>query len=179
MFDWQYAWCARDTGIWFGFLTGAVLYKLGFVRPLTFILLLLFCIPIALDGGIQTFSTLISIGSDIHGSEGYHSNNLLRFLTGAFFGLGLSLYLSQYIITPKKNTEKFALYKIVILSLCVLSLIYFVLIGIWDITSKETKPTNSLDSTPKIQEGFFFERRRDGECPTDIATGPLNLDCFF
>lgn len=179
IFDWQYAWCARDTGVWLGFLAGAIIYKMGFIKPINFIVLIIFCIPIALDGGIQTLATLISFGSDTLLDEGYHSNNLFRFLTGALFGIGLSLFLTQYILTKRKTAKKYNPYKVMLITLALLSLVYFVLVGLWSMSSTKINPTNALDSVPKVQEGFFFERRKDGECPTDIVTGPLNLECFF
>src|SRR5260221_5462908 len=96
LYDYQYAWCSRDTGIWFGVTAIAYLIKYRKIKPIKWYWVLPFIIPIALDGGIQTIFTILNIqgsGSIIE-SPMYISNNLVRFITGPFFGIGLSLWVS-------------------------------------------------------------------------------------
>lgn len=179
----QCAWCARDMGIWFGFLSAALLYKKGFFGKIKWYHLFIFTLPIALDGGMQTIFTLINLESTggLSPEVQYVSNNLTRFVTGTIFGSGLSLFTSPFLLGQDKKTEwnfkgflrKYGMYAIGCLA------IYVSLIQIWGFTSPEYKPTNFLDSIPKIQEDDFFARRRNGDCPTTGQEGVLAIDCFF
>jgi len=183
VFDNQFAWCARDTGIWIGMFSGALLYKFGYLKKISIYFLPIFIIPIALDGGIQTIATFASLGTDgnIVSEIAYVSNNLTRFLTGSFFGLGLALFLFPYII-KQREFKKFKinnnLARIGIYMICIVFL-QFSIVQIWNITSTNYKPTNAFDSVPKVQEDNFFERRKNGECPTVDATELVDLECFF
>lgn len=189
--DYQYAWCSRDTGIWIGFLIAAILYKFGYLKKIKWYYFLIFLIPIALDGGIQTLATIPNIDSSggISSHIFYVSNNLFRFLTGAWFGIGLSLLLTPNIIQPATFTEdtktKFKKLlnlnsKIKYVSLfSFIFIIYFLMVSLWSLTSKEVKPLNTLDSKPKIQETNFFVRRGYGECPTTDPNDLFNFSCFF
>ncbi|TFG55992.1 MAG: DUF2085 domain-containing protein [Methanomassiliicoccus sp.] len=67
--------CARDLGILIGLMTGVSLY-MGVRRKVSWSVLALFLVPMALDGGLQAISD-------------YESSNPLRTLTGALAGLAL------------------------------------------------------------------------------------------
>ncbi|MCA9386902.1 DUF2085 domain-containing protein [Candidatus Dojkabacteria bacterium] len=206
IFDYQYAWCARDFGIWLGVLTGSVLYKIKFLKPIKIWWLPIFIIPIALDGGIQTITTLGAINpfGIIQGDDFYVSNNLFRFLTGSFLGLGVALFIAQNIVEanrytkievireqvrallPQKLVENRLIaslyntnWKRIVITMLLLLLIYFCLIQVWDLSSHGHKPINSLDSIPKIQHDYFFIRRLHGECPTDRDSGLFNFECLL
>ncbi len=194
IFDHQYAWCARDTGIWIGFFIGAVLYKFRFLKQINFLYLIIFILPIALDGGIQTLFTFGNLNEAGEISNiGYFSNNFLRFLTGSFFGLGLSLFLAPNIIEQIKKSESIKLIqklkrilnplnnqvKRITFTMITLVILYIFMIMIWGLTSKNYLPTNPIDSVPKVQEGYFFTRRLNGECPATEETGILNFECLL
>ncbi len=199
LFDYQYAWCARDTGIWIGVLAASVGYKFRFFKGIGFLTLILFVIPIGLDGGIQTINTLLNFNSTGEVADiGYYSNNLTRFLTGSFVGIGVGLFLAPNIV-ERHIFPKFQSFKVLKLEKIInvlrvnlnnqfrrvgsvmvgMFILYFSLVFLWAITSNEHKPTNALDSVPKVQEGFFFVRRANGECPTDEFTGILNFECLL
>ncbi|MCA9380677.1 DUF2085 domain-containing protein [Candidatus Dojkabacteria bacterium] len=197
IFDYQYAWCARDFGIWLGLSIGSVLYKIGILKKVKIWHLVLFITPIALDGGIQTITTLEAINpfGIIQGDNFYVSNNLFRFLTGSFFGLGVSLFIAQNIIESRhyrfikkiKAKAKNKLpnwifntnWKRIIITMVGLLIVYFLLIQIWNLSSHEYKPTNALDSIPKVQHDYFFIRRAHGECPADKESGLFNFECLL
>ena len=67
----QFPLCARCTGMLFGYIIALI-----FIPFFHFNLwILLLCIPLAIDGGIQYITS-------------YESNNLRRFLTGILYGFG-------------------------------------------------------------------------------------------
>jgi uncharacterized membrane protein len=182
--DNQYAWCARDTGIWLGFLIGAILYRKGVLRKIKWYQVIIFILPILIDGLTQTIFTFINIDSDstLNPEVQYVSNNLFRFVTGSFFGLGLSLFITPNVLEPYGKPKFFNFknaFKKLSLTMLVLLFIYISLVQIWSLTSSSYKPTNLLDSEPKIQTDDFFLRRKNGDCPTDTSNDVLALNCFF
>lgn len=182
--DFQHAWCARDFGIWSGIFVSAWSYKLGFIKDIRFKYLILLAIPIALDGGIQTIATLNNLtpSGQIDGDILYSSNNLFRFITGSLFGVGVGLFISQFFVETefkiKYENTRMTLQKISII-MALLFLTYFSSVLLWQITGVETKPTNILDSEPKLQEEGFFIRRANGECPNEGSLDLINFNCFF
>ena len=99
IFDFQYAWCARDTGIWIGIFIGSFLTKLRFLKGVRWYMLILFILPIGLDGGIQTIATFLGLlNSGLSNSPAYLSNNFLRFLTGFVFGIGMGSWISKVLL---------------------------------------------------------------------------------
>jgi uncharacterized membrane protein len=196
IYDLQYAWCARDTGIWTAVALTAWALKMKIVRPIKWYWVIPFSIPIALDGGIQTIFTMLNLSytGGLAGIPLYSSNNLVRFLTGAFFGIGLSLWISGTFIEHefKDSIVENKKYKLRILnffgnsqvrSVARLMMISFVLyafsVSIWQLTSRKVLPTDSIDSAVKLQSKNFFERRTNGICPTKGAEDLINFECFF
>lgn len=187
LYDYQYAWCSRDTGIWFGVLIVALLFKLKKLKPIAWYWVIPFMIPIALDGGLQTIFTFLNITPDgtLAGETIYASNNLARFITGGIFGMGISLWISgsllpedaQNELKESKSSRKQS-FKIVGI-IAILFLVYFSLVSAWNLTSSENKPSDILDSAVKIQSENFFARRENGICATESMSDLFNLDCFL
>lgn len=185
MFDYQYAWCARDVGIWLGILFGAIHVARAPESRLRWYWLLPFIIPIALDGGIQTIATLFAVNP--YGATGdpvYISSNLTRFITGALFGFGLSWWLSRTmldaatlkvvsVVETLQSKWKQARYW-----LAGLLVSYVVILFAWNLTSPGNPPIDLLDTAPKHPPTEFFIRRRYGACPT-TAADYIALDCFI
>lgn len=175
LFDTQFAWCARDTGIWTGIFFTALAVKFFKLKPIKWYFLLLFLVPIALDGGIQTISTIRGIG--VASSEIFYlSNNFFRYVTGFFLGMGVSLWISPQIINKAGagvTTKKF-------LAIFFLGVVfYLVLVFLWQVTSYRVLPSNILDSVAKERSEMYFERRKDAPCPTSGIADIIQIDCFF
>lgn len=154
--DYQYGWCTRCTFIWLTiFLTG-LLVKVFKVKKINWYWYAIFIMPIALDGIIQTVATLIGLTtiSNIY----YMSNNLIRMLTGSFFGIGFGLFIWQNlsdsgIIELKEKLPKkkqINVFSITILLLVLSAVLYFLAVVIWQQTSINYLPENLLDFAVKI-----------------------------
>lgn len=172
IFDHQVAWCVRDVAIWLGILSGALLVWRWPNIKLRWYWLIIFVLPVALDGGIQTISTIAAQIQNPAAVPGYLSNNFLRFITGSWFGLGMSLYLSHILLTGGVEAEAaqmpaIKLRKYLAATMFCLVTIYIGFILLWDATGSAIQPTNLLDSIPKMATGDFYTRRRNGICPTD------------
>ncbi len=194
LFDYQFAWCSRDTGIWLGIWITAILLKFNKIKGIKWYWVLPFMVPIALDGGLQTIFTMFNISSSgaLLGMPLYVSTNFTRFMTGSVFGIGLSLWLSPLIkedvntVLDKakelgNNTKGFLksnISKILLLCLCMIPL-YLVIFGFWDLTSTVNKPLYPLDEVVKSPVEGFLARRQDAVCPTEGVQDFLNFDCFF
>jgi uncharacterized membrane protein len=186
IFDYQLAWCARDTGIWFGILLTAVLVRTGFLRSVKWYWIIPFLIPMALDGGLQTLFTVFSLDQNgvLADNPLYVSSNFTRFITGSMFGIGLGWWMAIQIktmsgieIDPRKfNISRYL--KLAIISLTMF-VVYFGIVQIWNITSVENKPLDSLDFAVRTPRGNFFARRENAICPTENVTDLVNLDCFI
>jgi uncharacterized membrane protein len=183
LFDYQYAWCARDTGIWLGILVAALYMRRKDAQSLPWYWFLVFMVPMAMDGGIQTVATMLGL-TTLNGSTAeilYISNNFTRFLTGAIFGLGLSLVFSGYLSDKVKNVNfslnhrKFWPHFTVLVTLVVLVL-YPLLVQAWNVTSPKHGPSDALDSIVKLPPDKLFIRRQYGACPT-LVTGLLSFNC--
>lgn len=90
IYDYQCAWCTRDTFIWGAILAVALIVKFYKVKTIRWYWVLPFVIPIALDGGIQTIATIMGYDDE---DPFYMSTNTMRMLTGGLFGTGLGLWL--------------------------------------------------------------------------------------
>lgn len=194
LYDYQYAWCARDTGIWLGVALTAWALKYKKVRAIKWYWIIPFVIPIALDGGLQTIFTMLNITNSggLSGIPIYSSNNLVRFLTGSFFGIGLSLFVSGTFLesTQKEESEvkeKFYFKNFfkskqvwaVTKLMGLLLIIYLVTVALWQGTSAKFLPSDFADSAVRLQDSNFFERRSNGACPTTGVNDLFNLECFF
>ncbi|MFS8131027.1 MAG: DUF2085 domain-containing protein [Candidatus Dojkabacteria bacterium] len=194
IFDYQFAWCARDTGIWLAIFTTAILVKLNKLPKLRWYWTIPFIIPMALDGGLQTIFTFLNINpmGDVTGMPLYVSNNFSRFLTGAIFGIGLGWWISQQLriasqegkvknvddLFPKfKNVKNYIVSTILLI--LGLGVAYFGFVTLWNITSVSNKPLDALDAAVKTPATDFFARRGNGVCPTAGINDILDLDCFF
>lgn len=209
LYDFQFAWCARDTGIWIGIWITALLIKFNKVKGIKWYWVFPFMIPIALDGGIQTVFTILNVSSQgvLTGLPLYMSTNLTRFMTGAVFGIGLSLWLSPMLkaegeggrfaeetkfIKDEDNSKSKRLtflsksspflksQPFKILSLCFLMFpIYLVLFTLWNSTSEVNKPIPPLDFVVKAPQQDFLTRREDAICPTNGFEDLFAFDCFL
>jgi uncharacterized membrane protein len=87
----QMPYCARDVGIFFGFVVGAGIAV--FVKvDLKWWLLVIGLVPIGLDGGIQLITS-------------YESNNVLRIITGSLAGIVTMLALGLIIIELSQDIK--------------------------------------------------------------------------
>lgn len=90
LFDHQCAWCTRDMFIWGSMLLVLILVRRKNLQPLTFYSLVLYSIPMAMDGGLQTLGSMTGYAS---GNSFYTSNNFLRMVTGTLFGGAMGLFI--------------------------------------------------------------------------------------
>lgn len=180
LFDYQLAWCARDTAIWLAIFVVAYLYAKGKIQRIPWYWAFIFAVPMALDGGIQTLATITQatpFGATAIPS--YVSVNPTRFMTGALFGIGISLWLSPLVMEIANNMVehtqtllswgergKKVLWQVGKLTLSMLA-IYMVFITLWFVTSPNIRPSNLLDSENKFPQEDAFIRRRHGPCPSD------------
>lgn len=103
IYDRQVAWCARDTFIWMSFLLVCLALKYDFLpKGLKWYWILPFMVPIALDGGFQTISTMLGFSSDTHL---YLSTNFMRMVTGSIFGIGLGLVIAPFLKEEQDNAK--------------------------------------------------------------------------
>lgn len=193
LFDYQVAWCARDTGIWLAVFLTFIFVGYDLLPKFSWYWLIPFAIPITLDGGIQTIFTVMNLtptGTLQFTDNIYISNNFARFATGSFFGIGLGWWLAWQIKNVQKNNdfkEKFVIHKNsfvnksikTFLLISLMLLIYVVLVQLWNLTSVYNKPYDWLDSAVKTPQTGFFDRRGNGICPTDASKDPINLRCFL
>lgn len=180
LFDYQIAWCARDTGIWFGILAGSIYAKRADVPNLPLYWAIPFIIPIAMDGGIQTVATVLGIQNPVGvtGDILYVSNNFTRFLTGSIFGLGMGLVIAPYLkdAYPKfAQLERSYLGKLALMMIPLL-VFYVLLVQAWRLTSTIVFPSDALDAAVKTPATELFLRRQNGACPTE-GDEVISFDC--
>lgn len=172
--DHQVAWCTRDMFIWGSILITLIIVLFRKVRPLGFFWLVIYSIPMLLDGGLQTVAAIMGYSDS---SAFYVSNNFFRMITGTIFGSGFGLYMfprmKSLILQEQgmgvEKTSKLLMkgvnhLKIIVLILTIMFLIYIVLIQVWQITSIKYLPTNFLDTETKLPEDNrdWFLRRQTG-----------------
>ncbi len=184
VFDFQYAWCARDTGIWFGILLTAILVRIGLLRSIKWYWIIPFVIPMALDGGFQTIFTIFNLDPNgiLVGNPIYVSSNFTRFVTGAMFGVGLGWWMAIQVKTIAKieiDRFNFSRYLKLVIVAAPIFIGYFALVQVWNVTSQVNKPLDALDFAVKTPRGNFFARRENGICPTENVGDLVNLDCFL
>jgi len=196
IYNYQCAWCARDTAIWFGVLVAVILVKLYKLKGLKWYQVAPFIIPIALDGGIQTIASFFTVGG---APPIYVSTNLMRAVTGSIFGIGLGLAIMPVAMQLEltelktkiqlfKNKISLNQFQLMCLAFSGIMVVYVLMVQIWGITSTTNKPANFLDYAVKapINNSLVIERRKDGICPIELnsVTGaglndPFALKCFF
>lgn len=163
IFDFQYAWCVRDTFIWSNLLVIGLLVKKYQIKPLKWYWLVPFVVPIALDGGIQTIATVLGYMS---AEPFYMSTDFTRMITGAIFGIGFGLWImpNMWESSYYKEDRKIFNIKTVYLTLIMFILdflIYIILVAVWNWTSPVNKPSNFLDysvKTPINTEDWLIRR---------------------
>ncbi|MBD3280799.1 DUF2085 domain-containing protein [Candidatus Dojkabacteria bacterium] len=184
IFDYQVAWCTRDAFIWFGLLASGIAFKFVKTKPVRWYEIILFIIPIALDGGIQLVATMFGLGQEGH-EVLYSSTNLTRMLTGSILGIGLGMWIFPSLkefetyktATRVKEVAKIKLFSVLLI---LLSIFYIMLVSVWNLTSEEYKPENMLDSNVKLPENDeeWFLRRQNGYCPRGVDESAVFIfDC--
>jgi len=110
--------CFRDLGIYFGmFLAGVIFFiKPDLSKPLKFKWIVAGALPMALDGGIQFITEVLSIMvvngwsafgfGDVFAEQIYVSNNVKRIITGLLFGLTIGFWVYPSIIELSKDFKK-------------------------------------------------------------------------
>jgi uncharacterized membrane protein len=198
LFDYQYAWCGRETGLFLSFFVVSVLVKFFKIKRIAWYWVVPFMLGWLLDGGVQTVATFI-VGLNSTASLNdpiYISSDLTRFMSGALFGIGLALFISTFMYngfnegqpdnrhniadTPSKLVKFFLSnkYKVVITSFIAMLGIYTLLVGAWNITSVKYKPSDLWDTIVRTPANDFYVRRAHAICPT-TTEDPLNVACFF
>jgi uncharacterized membrane protein len=92
LFDYQVAWCTRDTFIYLSMALSAF-FVVGFkIRKVKWYYPVLAILPFALDGTVQLIAELDGV---LNNKEVffYASTNFIRMLTGTIFGTGAGLWL--------------------------------------------------------------------------------------
>lgn len=192
IFDHQYAWCTRDTFIWFGVLVAGLYVKYFKYKGIKWYKVIPFVIPIALDGGIQLIATMVGLSDDSTGQPFYASTNFSRMVTGGLLGIGIGLWVFP-LLTEMFNDKVHSLQSsvhglssryqklpiVVLITFISLFVLYLGLIGLWEITSSEYEPINVLDSSSRFpaDKDEWLVRRKNGLCPTDIEQGFIGLKC--
>lgn len=152
IFDYQLAFCVRDTFIYFSLLVSLIITKYTNIKQLRWYIALLCVIPMALDGGIQTVAEVLTAGKNV--VQFYESNNLFRMITGTIFGYGVGLWMWPMLkegatfVKKEINIKLNTAYLVVILLIANL-FVYVGMITVWDLTSPTIKPANIFDSTAK------------------------------
>lgn len=99
IFGYEMAVCARCFAIYVSFLAGGLLFYFlkDRVKPWDIKLYIILCIPMAIDGFAQLFGVPIPRGFDANGLVwSTLSNNGMRLITGAIFGLSSALFTLPY-----------------------------------------------------------------------------------
>ncbi len=183
IYDYQCAWCTRDTFIWGGILLSSFLVPKYKLRNFKIYWLIPFVIPIALDGGLQTIATMFGLSG---GVNFYTSINLTRAISGGIFGIGMGIFLSSMIYSVETPFEKVAnlvtnkkVLKIFLISFTVLIAFYLFMVQIWNVTSHKYKPDNFLDLTVRttIEEDTWV-RQGHGLCEKEQGQDIMNSQNF-
>lgn len=174
LFDYQIAWCTRDMFIWGSMLVVLIVLKYKKIEPLSFVLFVLYAIPMALDGGSQLVATIVGYRT---GEVFYVSNNFIRMLTGTLFGTALALLMFPRLkedVDVSSNQERKTVlmqikksfspthWKLIGIILLCMILVYIIFIFIWKFTSFSYQPMNFLDWGSKLplrKEDWFLRRQ--------------------
>lgn len=180
LFDYQVAFCARDTFIYFTLFLSSIFAYIFRLKTLKLRYVILCLVPIALDGGIQIVTQIIALQ---HGqpTDYLESTNLRRMITGAIFGSGVGLYifplLFEDVFTALKKEEKLpklkfkgllmkvsklATWKFIFINLGIAFLFYILLGFAWMVTSNVYKPSSVIDNEHRIP-GLNYELEGRGD----------------
>lgn len=168
LFDYQAAWCTRDTFIYLSMTISSIVVHIKKIRKFHWQIALFSIIPIGIDGGVQAVAEILGV---LHNQVQffYVSTNFLRMLTGSIFGAGIGLWLfsmlfdalfEEKFILAEKTQQKTSFAKnLKILFLIVLvNIISYVLICLlWNFTSEKYKPYKILDNK-KYYPGINYEQ---------------------
>lgn len=160
-FDYQMAWCTRDTFIWLNVLIVSLMLKFNHIKPLKFRYIFIFALPMAIDGGIQLLSGANAI---LNESEFvYASSNFLRMLTGSFFGIGLGITVMPIIKGDEKfESNIYITFKKVFMLILISGVFYLALVQFWQFTGVSNLPSDFLDSaTNKAKSTYEWTSRCD------------------
>lgn len=171
--DHQIAWCTRDMFIWGSMMIVGLIVKIRRISPLSLFWLIVYSLPVALDGGIQTLAAILGYGS---GEAFYVSNNFFRMLTGTLFGTAIGLYMLPRLVQVftksnesinednMKNGLGESNWRVVLSLVLLMIVVYIFFIHIWQKTSTEFVPSNWIDSEIRIpaDREEWFVRRRNG-----------------
>ncbi|MDD3647062.1 MAG: DUF2085 domain-containing protein [Candidatus Dojkabacteria bacterium] len=156
-YDYEMAWCTRDTFIYLSMGLSALAVHFLRVRGVKWYVALLSIIPFALDGLIQLIA---EISGTLGGQETffYASTNFQRMLTGSIFGAGAGFWLfglladtiDEELIAKGEEVRKAITdfwksmkFYVLIVMICIIS--YIGLVQIWNATSSKYKPAGILD----------------------------------
>jgi uncharacterized membrane protein len=158
LFDYQVAWCTRDTFIYFSMGLAGLFVHFFKIRGIKWYVAFLSIIPFGLDGTIQLIAQLVGIFHD-QKEFFYASTNLQRALTGSLFGAAAGLWLMSTLaesieeeailekvkVVTKKSVSsiKNFIYFFIIWGSSIL--LYIVLVHFWNITSPTHKPYGLFD----------------------------------
>lgn len=171
--DHQIAWCTRDMFIWGSMMIVGLIVKIRRISPLSLFWLIVYSLPVALDGGIQTLAAILGYGS---GEAFYVSNNFFRMLTGTLFGTAIGLYMLPRLVQVftksnesinednMKNGLGESNWRVVLSLVLLMIVVYIFFIQIWQKTSTKFVPSNWIDSEIRIpaDREEWFVRRRNG-----------------
>lgn len=171
--DHQVAWCTRDMFIWGSMMIVGLIVKIRRISPLSLFWLIVYSLPVALDGGIQTLAAILGYGS---GEAFYVSNNFFRMLTGTLFGTAIGLYMLPRLVQVftksnesinednMKNGLGESNWRVVLSLVLLMIVVYIFFIHVWRKTSTEFVPSNWIDSEIRIpaDREEWFVRRRNG-----------------
>lgn len=94
--------CSRCTGIYTGLFSGMLGAGVFRKTKVPKIWVLIFLVPMAIDGTIQLIAALLNPAHPL-----YESNNKLRFITGFLFGLGFSLFAFSKLLQELEDAQLF------------------------------------------------------------------------
>ncbi|MCA9382549.1 DUF2085 domain-containing protein [Candidatus Dojkabacteria bacterium] len=180
LFDYQVAFCARDTFIYFTLFLASIFSYVFRLKTIKIKYLILFSIPIALDGGIQIVTQIIALQAG-HPTDYLESTNLRRMITGALFGSAVGFFIFPMLfqdvfesLKKEKNlaelkfkgillkVSKLSTWKFIFINLAISFLFYLVLSLAWFFTSDVYKPSGIIDNEHRIP-GLNYEIEGRGD----------------
>ncbi len=156
LFDYQVAWCTRDTFTYLAMAVSAFLVVKSKIRSVRWYIPLLATLPFALDGTIQLIAEIRGVVNN-EMTFFYSSTNLVRMLTGSIFGAGAGIWLFSMLEESiheefgenkpvKKKGEVVRHFKYILFITAVCFILYVLFIQIWNITSVKYKPYGLFDN---------------------------------